>query len=167
MKHTYRIRIQPQHHYSLIAHQVPQLSADNLVRALSGVVVREISSGDYGDYFVDVQLQRESHEQALNEILAAVQNFGYSWLEATATEWADQTLGGALAGGVGGGIAGGESGGPVTALVLGLFGALIGAAVGSLIESHKVIYTVHWTAQGWVLAPQTPPEAPGFQPELA
>jgi hypothetical protein len=167
MKSTYRVRIEPQRYYGLISHQVPELSVESLSRALAGVVVREISSGDYADYFVDVQLQRESHEQALNEILVTVQNLGYSWLEGTVTEWADQTIAGALAGGGVGGIAGGETAGPVGALVFGLLGALVCAAVGSFIESHKVIYTAHWTAHGWLLTPQTPSEAPGLQPGFA
>lgn len=167
MKHTYRVRITPQRYYGLIAHQVPALSVESLSSSLTGVVVREISSGDYGDYFVDVQLQRDSHEQALNEILVTVQNLGYSWLEGTVTEWANQTIAGAFAGGGVGGIAGGESAGPVGALLFGLLGAVVFAAVGSFIESHKVIYTVQLTTQGWVLTPQTPPEPLGLRPELA
>jgi hypothetical protein len=167
MKHTYRVRIQRQRHYALIAHQLPALSQETLVQALGGAIVREISQGDHGNYFVDLQLRRDSHEQALNEILIAVQNVGYSWVEATVTEWADETASGALAGFVGGGIAGGSSGDGGAALLLGLFGALVGAAVGSFIERHKVVYTVHWTARGWVLQPQTQQAPTGLQPRLA
>ena len=169
MKHTYRIRVQPHSYYSVIAAGAGPLSAKSLARSIEGATVREIAQGDQNDEFIDLELQRPTHEQALNDILVVLQQFGYSWLEATVTEWADNTLGGGLLGFVGCGAAGVSSGDGGVGLASALVGALIGAAVGSFIDSAKVVYVVHWNGSGWVLTPlaPAPEQTPAVQPPLA
>jgi hypothetical protein len=169
MKHTYCVRIQPHRYYSLIAAGAGPLTAQSLANAIEGAAVREITQGDRGDQIVDLQLQRSSHEEALNEILVVVQQLGYAWLEATVTEWADNTVGGALIGFVGGGTAGSTSEDGAVSLGLAVIGSLIGAVIGSFIERERVVYVVHWNGSGWVLTPLAPAPTPTplAQPRLA
>jgi hypothetical protein len=168
VKHTYRIRVQPQRYHGLL-HGLQPLSANSLVNSIEGVVVRELVNGNPGELSIDLQLQRLSHEQALNEILVAVQELGYSWLQATITEWADNAVGGFVLGGLGCGAAGASSGNSEAGLFLAVVGAVVGAVLGSYVESVKVIYEVHWTPTGWRLVELQPQQAPAFglQPRLA
>ena len=166
MKHTYRVRVQPERYYGLL-HGVPPLTSESLTRAIEGVVVHEIAQGEHGDSFVDLQIHRPSHEEALNEILVAVQQLGYSWLEASVTEWTDNALAGLFVGGGACGTAGFSSGDAGLGLMLTLFGSLVGAFVGSFIESAKVVYEVQWNGYGWRLVQVQSIPALGLQPRLA
>jgi hypothetical protein len=115
---------------------------------------------------LELALNRPSHEDALNEIAVALQQLGYSWLDATITEWADNMFGGAIVGALGCGTVGANSDAATGALAA-LVGLLIGAVVGSLINTVKVVYTVHWTGGGWRLTPATPPPAALSSPRPA
>jgi hypothetical protein len=165
---TYRIRVHPQRHHGLLQGLQP-LSGDSLVNSIEGVVVRELVQGNHGELLIDVRLQRPSHEQALNEILIAVQELGYSWLQATITEWADNALGGFVLGGLGCGAAGASSGNSEAGVFLALVGAVVGAVIGSCFDSVKVVYEVHWTPSGWHMVEVSPQQAPasGSLPRLA
>lgn len=167
MKHTYRVRIQPSRYYGLL--QVPPLTHESLVAAIEGVVVHELSRDEHGNNFVNVELQRSSHEEALNEILVAVQQLGYSWLEASVTEWTDHAVGGFFFGSLGGGSAGVSTGEGAVGLFLTVLGAITGAVIGSFIESVKIVYEVQWTGFGWQLVQVHPAPSPAFgaQPGLA
>jgi hypothetical protein len=165
MKHTYRIHIQPQAHRSLYFGGQP-FSPDALASAIEGAVLRQAVQGNHGCYEVDLQLQRPTHEQALNEILVAVQQLGYSWLQATVTEWADNALGGLVLGGLGGATAGTSSAGGEAGMGFGILGAIVGMVVGSFIDSVKVVYEVHWTPTGWKLVEQQPQAVPAAAPNL-
>jgi hypothetical protein len=166
VKHTYRFHLQPQPHRSLF-YGVEPFAADALINALEGAVLREIVQGSYGRYEVDLQLQRPSHEEALNEILVAAQQLGYSWVQATVTEWADNAVGGFVIGGLGGTAAGASSSNGETGIVLAILGAIVGTVVGSFIDSIKIAYEVHWTPSGWRLVPQQPQQAPATAPRLS
>jgi hypothetical protein len=163
MKHTYRIRVRPHRYHGLVAAGARPLSPQILSESINGVVVRQVAQNEFGDHVVDLQLQRPSHEDALNEILLVVQQLGYSWLEATVTESVDNAIGGALIGLLGGGVGGAASGDGGVAAGLAFIGLLVGAAVGSFFDQVKVIYEVHRTATGWVftqLTPKTMPATP-------
>jgi hypothetical protein len=166
VKHTYTVRIQPQRHH-LLASMAP-LSNESLANAIEGAIVHSIVPGDRGGHDLHVQLQRPTHEEALNDLLVAVQRFGYSWVEATVTEWADNMLAGFLLGGLGGGTAGASSGDGGTSLALAAIGSVVGAVIGSFIDSVKVVYAVHWNGMGWQLVELAPvPAAPATRPQLA
>lgn len=159
MKHTYRVHLQPQPH-RLLSNGAP-FSAAALVSAVEGAVLREVVQGSNGRYEIDLQLQRRSHEQALNDILVAAQQLGYSWVQATVTEWADNAVSGLVLGGLGGAAGGTSTGSGEVAAMLALVGAVVGAVVGSFIASVKVMYEAHWTPTGWQLvALQPAPAAP-------
>lgn len=170
MKTIYRIRVQPGA-YQVFARSLGSLTEEALTKAIDGVVVREAVSGNRGDTFLNLQLQRQTHEQALNEILVALQQLGYSWLEASVTEYVDNALGGLLVGGGAMGTAGFSTGDSSFGLMLTVLGALVGIVVGSLIESKKVVYEVTWTGFGWQLVQVHPAPASrvgiGGQPRLA
>jgi len=159
VKHTYRVHLQPQPHRALVYGAEP-FAADQLIGALEGAVLREVVQGVHGRYEVDLQLQRTTHEEALNEILVAAQQFGYSWLQATVTEWADNAVGGFVIGGFGGTAAGASTSNGEASIVLAILGAIVGMVVGSFIDSVKIVYEVHWTSVGWRLVSQQPREVP-------
>jgi len=165
MRHTYRVHLQRQPHYALL-HDGQSFSADALTSAVQGAVVREVLQAAHGGYVVDIQLHRSSHEEALNDILVAAQQLGYSWLQATVTEWADNALGGFVVGGLGGGVAGSSSGDGTVRFFVALLGSIAGAVIGSFINSVKVVYEVRWTPTGWQLVEVPPVAAPGFSGEL-
>src|SRR5437588_795403 len=80
-------------------------------RGLStGALVRDVTALEPGQYVVEVHLQRSSHEDAVNEILIALEQLGYSWVQARVTEWVDRTIGGFIVGGLGLGAAGTSTG---------------------------------------------------------
>jgi hypothetical protein len=169
MKHTYRIRVRPHRYFGLVAIGTPPLSPQALTESFVGAFVHEFVRTDWGDHMITVQLQRPTHEEALNEILAVVEQFGYSVIETTVTEWATSAARGALYGAGGGGALGIGSRDPVLALGSTLIGLIVGALVGSVVDQVKVIYQVHRTySSGWVLEPvaqggaQPVPGLPGF-----
>lgn len=151
MRQTYHIRVRPQ----LLAPAVSSLTAESFLERLAGLAVHEILTNSSGEALVHLELRRASHEDALNEILAAVQQLGYTWLEARVFEWADKALIGAVAGALGGGTAGSASNDGSLATVAALIGLLAGALIGSFFAREKV-YQVHRTPRGWVLTPLTP-----------
>lgn len=123
--------------------------------------------GNGADYIVDVQLQRSTHEEALNELFVVLQQLGYTCLEATVTEWVDNAIVGFVLGGVGGGVAGASSRDGALGVLLALAGSVAGALVGSFIDSAKVVYLVRRTRAGWQLTPAEPPSVPAARLGLA
>ena len=103
--------------------------------------------------FLDVELNRFTHEEAIEEIAVAVQQLGYSIVEGEIVEWVDAGLKAALIGLVAGAGFGAATGSPVAALAAGVAGGLIGQWVGSCLRSAEVIYRVHPNYLGhWELA---------------
>lgn len=167
---TYRLQIQPDVRHALAGQAVPSLTEDAVAQNLAGVVIRELATTGWGPSAIDLHLQRPTHEEALNDIAVAVQELGYSIVEATVSEWADALVEGAVIGALGGGAIGSASQDPGVVLVAALAGTIAGAVAGSRIKNLEVIYQVQWTrASGWVLTPlpQQHPNAvfrPGFSP---
>ncbi len=155
MSHAYAVQVRPRQLHRL-APPVRPLSAELLSSAIDGLRVRQITSFDNGDQAIDVELARDSHEQALNEILIAVEQLGYSWLKASVTEWADNALAGAIFGCAGGGSVGASSGSGEAGLLGALLGLVVGAVIGSLIDHVKLIYELQWNGVAWTLVQVQP-----------
>jgi hypothetical protein len=154
MKHVYRIRVRPQRYFGLVAAGAPALSPQALAASFAGAVVHELTQTEWGDHVITLQLQRPTHEDALNEILTVVEQFGYSVIESTVTEWATSAARGALYGVGGGGVLGIGSRDPAFAVGSAVIGLVVGALVGSVVAQVKVIYQVHRAfPSGWVLVP--------------
>jgi hypothetical protein len=136
---------------------VPKMTADSLAQAFAGAVVRQCVAYDDGSYEVEIDLQRQSHAHALNEIVNALVGAGFQVAEIQVTEWTPSWFEGAIAGALGGGAIGGGAAN-VAGLIL---GALIGAEVGLLggMLKRKVIRTLdasrnYYLPGGWQLTTQ-------------
>lgn len=122
---------------------VPSLTPEALAGALPGTLVRGLANlpANQG-YHVEVQLDRQSHEQAIAEIEQAVAQFGLQIVEAYIVEVATAAAETALAAGAGGGLIGSSTRNAGATLAGALIGLAVGAAVGSQIERVVAAYRV-------------------------
>ena len=163
---TYRLRLQPGNHYGTVLWGLPTLTSDGLVRSLAGVAVREVSTTPWGQYVIDLRLQRPTHQEALNDICLAIQQLGFTIAEATVTEWVNAAAQGAFVGAFGCGAAGAASQDPAIMFLAAAFGAVAGAVAGSFMRSINV-YRVEWSdASGWVLTPVPQESATVLRPRI-
>jgi hypothetical protein len=168
---TYRLTVRPDIRYALAVKRIgePVLAEDVVVKALAGAVVRELGRTPQGNWIVDVQLDRPSHGDAVEEIVAVLQQLGFSYLEGVATEWASKTVEGLLLG-LGGGAITGATQNSGAALIGAFAGALIGSIAGSEMRVIAAQYHVRWNRQtGWVCTqlPSDGAAATAARPALA
>lgn len=91
---TYRLKVKPDIRY--MAGEIPRLTQDMLVQSLAGVVVRELGETHYGERIVDVQLERPTDKDALDELTLVLRQLGFSLVEARLSQWVNQALARAL-----------------------------------------------------------------------
>jgi hypothetical protein len=164
---TYRLRLRPAGYYGVTRWGPPSLSAETVADALPGAVIRSLVADTTGGLDLDLQLQRPSHKQALDDIAVALQQIGWNIVEAMVTEWVNATAQGIVLGGLGFGAAGSASHDPGIMLVAAVAGALVGGVAGSFVQKVKVVYQVQRAyPSGWMLTPtQRPgPAGPIVQP---
>ncbi len=164
---TYSLRLRPAGYYGVTRWGPPSLAAETVTDALEGSVVRSLVADTTGGLNLDLQLQRPSHEQALDDIVVALQQIGWNVIDVTVTEWVDSAVQGIVLGGLGFGAAGSATHDPGIMLIAGLAGAVVGGIAGSLVRNAKVVYQVQRAyPAGWVLTPvQRPgPAGPIVQP---
>jgi hypothetical protein len=168
---TYQLRVRPIHRLTSFGWHSPELDTGHLASQLPGVSVRGLSSENACHWVIDLQLARDTHDQALNEIFVAVQLLGFEVVNAWVTEWADRTIEGALLGLAGGGTAGSASGNADLAGLIALAASVLGGLVGSQLKRVEKVYELTPTfPSGWVLTPVPLPEPeepvlrPGFSP---
>lgn len=175
MNSSYKLRINPAYGslsvLNVFAQQAPpKLTSNSLARAFAGAVVRQFAEYGDGSYVVEIDLPRQSHAQALNEIVNVLVRAGFQVGEVQVTEWTTSWMEGAIAGAIGGGAIG-----TGIASVAGLiFGALIGAEVGAVggMFQRKVIRTFdavqnQFVQGGWQLTVRRPEVAPLISPRPA
>jgi hypothetical protein len=120
-------------------------------RLASDASIRSLSEESWG-HVADIALERDSHQEALNELLTAAQELGYSFAEAEITKVADRALEMAFGGGItGAGVVGSSSQNGEAAFLGGLAGWAVGLLIGAGMEKVEVIYEVQWTNAGWHL----------------
>jgi hypothetical protein len=156
--HTYRLIARPNIHFL-----GTNLTEAFLEEAIAGAVVRELTVDAQGHHTVDLQLARDSDEQALDEIVSLLERLGFSILEATVSEWASEVFEGAVVGLLGGGTLGlATEKGPVAAIGA-VAGAIVGGLVGSEARRLATQYRARRTNWGWTFAELSPsPTRPGL-----
>jgi hypothetical protein len=159
---TYRLQLQPLN-YGVAASGVARAIENAIVQTLDGAAIRELSHA-HRSWTLDVQVERPSHQVALNEIFIAVQRLGFSVLNTTVTEWTDRAVETAVAGAFGGGGIGSLTRNPDVAGVAALAGLAIGALVGSQLHKVERVYELRTTTSGWVLVPVPKPASAGLDP---
>lgn len=146
-----------------------ELTAGSLAEHLAkDAVIREFGTYPDGSSIVRVELQRDrdSHEEALNELLLAVQKVGYSFAKAEITKIADRAIEMAIRGGVGGLGAGSTTKNREIAAYSAVVGWFAGLFVGANMTKVEVIYRAQRTSTGWDfirVAPQPAAARPALQ----
>jgi hypothetical protein len=156
--YSYKVKLEP-----LLWHS-GELTAELLAGRLPGdAVIREFASHSSGAHLVSVALRRDrdSHEEALNELLLAAQELGYTFVEGEITRIADRAIETAFGFSVGGlGVGSATEKGELA--VMGAFvGWCVGLLVGANLEKVEVMYSAQWTGAGWHLTRVAPQAAPG------
>jgi hypothetical protein len=158
---TYRLRVRPIPRLAHAGWYASALSSERLMAELAGASVRGLSGDDSYHWLVDLQLGRETHEEALNEIFIALQRLGFEVVNAWVTEWADRAVQGALLGFAGGGTAGSASRNADLTAIIALAAGVIGGLVGSQLKRVEKVYELTPSfPDGWVLTP-VPLQEPG------
>lgn len=152
-------------------HTHPRLGGEGISDAAIGwlipdAVLVELAT-EAAEAVVEVQLERETHLEALNEIFAALQRLGYSVIESTVSDWVDRSIETAIlaALGVGSGAHTVAKNAKITVAV-GLLAAIVGHWAGKHLGRLEVVYELVLTPSGWSLeaaAKGGNPPAPLFQ----
>lgn len=122
--------------------------------ALADVAVGVARPAAQGGEHLDLLLRRPTHQQAVEEAIHALQQVGYSLLEAEVSQIVNRTVEGAVLGFLGGGTLGLPSKNPYVELAAATLGALAGGKAGSMVESVVARYHYSWfPAAGWVVTP--------------
>jgi NAD(P)-dependent dehydrogenase (short-subunit alcohol dehydrogenase family) len=159
--HAYKLKLEP------MLWSPAALTPESLASRLAGdAVVQRFAAHPSGAHVVSVGLRRdrESHKEALNELLLAVQELGYTFVEAEITRIADRAIEMAVGLGVGGLGAGSATDNAELALLGAGVGWVVGLLVGANMEKVEVLYRVQWTSAGWHLTPTSP--QPAVRPAL-
>jgi hypothetical protein len=166
---TYKIVVEPKLYYPLPGFG-SALTEDVLVEAIAGVVVRGLGQDRLGRPTIDVQLERPTEAQALNELVGLMEELGFSVIETTVIHWVDEAVDRAILGLLGGGVLGGATENGVVAAAGALTGAIVGWITGAEVQKLKAEFQARRDYEGnWSLhqIDRRPPPAPGFQPEFS
>jgi hypothetical protein len=154
---TYRLRLWP------MLWSPPELTLESLAERLArDALIHEFAPHPSGGHVVGITLQRdrESHEEALNELLLAAQELGYTFVEAGITRVADRALEMAVGCCVGGLSAGASTEKGEAAAIGAVAGWLFGLFVGANMKKIEVMYEARWTEAGWKIVRVDPEPAP-------
>jgi hypothetical protein len=160
---AYKLKIGPMLYYPA------ELTVESLAARLAeDAVIQEFAEHPSGACVVNVGLQkdRDSHEDALNELLWTVQELGYSFVEAEITKIADRAIEMAVGGCVGGLGLGSTTENDQIAGLGAVVGWLAGLFIGAKMEKVEVIYRAQRTGTGWHLVrvvPQPTAARPALQ----
>jgi hypothetical protein len=151
---TYELRITPpQLPRTLRGRGASPITRDVLTEQLTDAVISEHVENGYRDYRLRLELARESHVDALNEVLTVVQRLGYAEINGTISEWTSRTVETAVAGAFGGGGTAALTSRDVwISTIFGFAGMVLGAIVGSELRRVEKVYRVQLTASGWQFA---------------
>jgi hypothetical protein len=143
---AYKLKLQP------LVWGVGALTPETLAgRLTTDASIRTLTEHAWG-HVAEIALERDSHHEALNELLVAAQELGYSFGEAEITKVADRALEMALGGGItGAGAVGSSSQNGEAAFLAGMAGWALGLLIGAGMEKVEVLYEVQWTNAGWHL----------------
>lgn len=134
------------------------LDSRALLESLAGVSAHDLSSDQWGNVTLDVTLNREGHEAALNDLFVLAQQFGYGLLNGEISKLVGSAVEGAVLTGLGGGALGATSNNGLVALIAAAGGALAGWIVGSSLKKVEVVYEIRPNPFGhWVLSPKVQP----------
>ena len=143
---------------------LPVLTHNHLLQTLAGVTIRELSNSPNGGYDLHIELSRDTHDNAVADIEAALSQLAFYTVQAEITEWATAVAEGALLGGSGGGAIGASTR-TVAGLLIGIgVGAIVGAIFGQASQTIKARYQASRIMPGvWQIVTIPVPQQ-GFEP---
>jgi hypothetical protein len=158
---TYKFHAAPQLIYRYPGYAVRQLSANGILQTLAGATVHQIVGAPHTGYDVEIQLDRSTHHDAMHDIRVALENLGFTVLQAEITVWLTSTAELAVLGGTGGGAIGAATKDPVLFVLFALIGAGAGAVAAQVTKRVKERFDAqlmhHYGPAGWSITPQAPP----------
>jgi hypothetical protein len=86
---TFSFIARPDVRYAIGLPSEPKLTEATLRDAIPGAVIRALGSQQWGPRTVDIRLDRSTREQALDEIILVLRNFGFALGEIIISEWTD------------------------------------------------------------------------------
>ena len=132
------------------------LDAAVVRRSIAGAIVHRLERDSFGQFILELQVERVDHGDAMNDIASGLESMGWTLSQAIITEWATQAVAGATFGTGAGAATGLSSEDPATFLVLTVLGLAVGAVVGSLFSEVRKQYLVtrrpHYMGGGWDFA---------------
>jgi hypothetical protein len=145
--YAYRLKLQP------LLWSPPVLTPELLAGRLpDDSAIMEFGPQPSGSHLVNIVLQRDrdSHEDALNELLLAAQELGYTFVESEITKVADRAIEMAVGLGSMGGLGAGSTteNGELAAIGAAV-GWVVGLFVGAKMKKVEIMYRVQWTGTGW------------------
>lgn len=154
--HEYKLRLEPA--LWSPAALTPEALAESLA---TDAVVQELAPHPSGGgvAVVAINRDRDSHEEALDELFVAAQELGYAFVEAEITKVADRAIEMAVGGGITGLGAGSTTENAELALLGAGIGWVVGLLVGANMQKAEVLYRAQWTPSGWLLTPVAPQPA--------
>ena len=135
----YHLNLQPQLR-SGFAYGQPGLTPDAIALLIPDATVHEITSDGPGyGATLDIELERQTREEEINEISAAAQRLGYSIVNGEVSAWVNAETQGIIAGAISGAGFGFALEKPEVALILAIAGGLAGSWVASRLAHYEPI----------------------------
>lgn len=117
-------------------------------------VLLERSRPDSLNVILELELKRDDHLKAINEIVVMMQRLGYSVVDATISADVEQTAATMVTWGLGGGAgAHATAKNPVVTIIAAILGAFAGHKVGTELKRRQIVYRLVPSPGGWVLTP--------------
>jgi hypothetical protein len=150
---VYNIIARPDIRYAHAGQIGRPLRGEALAELLSDLIIHEAPSEDrMGQFVMELGLDRESPEAALEDIAWACRFLGFSIVEATVSEYADEAAQQAVLYALGGGVIGGTTTENSTvALVASVVGGIVGYLAGSQVRKLMRRYEARPLRFGWHL----------------
>ncbi len=134
------------------------LDSNSLLESLAPVQAHQVTTDQWGNVTLDVTLDRDDHQAALNDLFVLAQQFGYDLLNGEISKLVDSAVEGAILTGLGGGALGATSNNGFVALIAAAGGALAGWFAGSSLKRVEIVYEVRPNPIGhWIFSPKVEP----------
>lgn len=149
----FRVTVEPARRFI----QDPAIDATDLARLLPNmkiVALNQLQLGQHGRYFLNLNCGDVDNERIINDVLFALQELGYSVIEAKLVDIVSGVLEGLFVGGLSGLGASVKAKDPKVTLAISCLGMAIGTWFGLNTTWEKTSYGLDWNpAEGWKLAP--------------
>jgi len=144
-----------------LRHTHPRLGHEGLAGGINWLIsdtaIVEVEQPDSHREYLSLQLRRDEHLQAVNEISEAVQRLGYTLLNIEISELVGQTVEATVFSAAGtGGVVHAKTDNPLLTLLAAIVGGFVANRVAAQLRRYEVVYRFAPSPSGWVLRPTAP-----------